>query len=153
MIFDLGVDQPHFLVLLQPQAHDVSAIVNALYLVLLGRPADVHGAAYHVKKLENGTPISALARSIHFSPEGRAYVARFPKIKTYYRAYTWTTYPFFGNHYAHALISRIKSKERAAAYQAARNVKNIELYDTNCAASPAALKLLAAINAERLGQW
>ncbi|MDP8996058.1 MAG: DUF4214 domain-containing protein [Pseudomonadota bacterium] len=152
MVLDLGVDQPHFLVLLQPQAHDARAIVNALYLVLLGRPADAEGVAHHVEKLANRTTISSIARSIHYSQEGRAYAVRFPKTKAYYRAYTWTTFPIFGKHYAKALVSRIKSKERATAAQAARQANNVVLFDTSCAASPAALKLLAAINAERLRQ-
>ena len=152
MILDLGLDQPHFLVLLHPKAHENKAIVNALYLLFLGRETDPDGAAHHVKKLDDGASLRSLARSVHFSQEGKAYAARVPQTKTYYRVYAWTTFPVLGKRYANALILRFRSKERAAAAQVARKVNNVVLFDTSCAASPAALKLLAAINAERLRQ-
>ena len=152
MIWDLGEDLSHFLVLLHPKAHENKAIVNALYLLFLGRETDPDGAAHHVKKLDDGASLRSLARSVHFSQEGKAYAARVPQTKTYYRVYAWTTFPVLGKRYAKALISEFKRKELAAVSHKSRKVDNVVLFDTNCAASPAALKLLAALNAERLRQ-
>lgn len=146
MIWNFGELRSQLIVLLQPETNEAEDVVSALYKLFLGRAPEPEEFAFYIATLNNGTRAPVLARLLHRSEEGRVFAKNFPKAKALYRALRATTYPVFGKHYASALRYGIERNKIAAGNKRAK----VAIYDTNCDAPPEALKLLAAINAERV---